>query len=136
MAYEFHIHRKDDWADDAGREIGTDEWIAYCEADPQLRIDEQASGGQGLMAVWTGPEAEGWFWLRNGVVRTKYIDPDQVAAMFRMADHFGARVQGDDGEFVTEGGDDFSPGPRSGSAGAGRPSLLGRIRTLFGKQGQ
>ena len=97
MGDDLHITRAELWADNAATPITAAEWHAYVAADPELTLDPR-NGPH--MVLWTGPSVhvEPWLDWSDGDIYTKYPDRALVAKMLQVADHFGARVQGDDGE--------------------------------------
>ncbi|MBX2855175.1 MAG: hypothetical protein KTR21_09315 [Rhodobacteraceae bacterium] len=123
MGYELHITRKAHWADENGPEISLDEWLGYVSADPEMRLDGFAEAplpGGGVLraedqslAVWTAWPGDGgrdgggdggmdglaWMWLSgDGAICAKHPDIDIRRKMWRIAQDFGARLVGDDGE--------------------------------------
>lgn len=103
MGYEFHITRREFYADEHGPGISSDEWLALVEADEELEL-----------AVENGPyfarflgdcrygRGMGWFDWQDGCVSTKNPDEAIVAKMLKLARALDAKVQGDDGEiYVT-----------------------------------
>ena len=115
MGYELHITRKAHWADEDGPEISLSEWLGYVAADPEIRLDGFAEaplpGGGALraedqsLAVWTAWPGDGggdglaWMWLSDsGAICAKNPDIDIRRKMWRIAQDFGARLVGDDGE--------------------------------------
>lgn len=117
MGYDLHISRRADWVDD-GSDITVAEWLAYLDASPDMRLDGYAEAvtdagdtvrveSPGL-AVWTGYSKHGLggnqarFLHSGGQIIVKNPDAELRRKMFSIARHFGARVQGDDGEFYDE----------------------------------
>jgi hypothetical protein len=113
MGYDVHITRAESWLDGEERPITLDAWLDYTRSDPEMRVDGRAEArtDDGVLAyenaglaVWTGYSADGqdgnhaWFDLQAGCVVVKNPDAEILRKMFRVAAHFGARVQGDDGE--------------------------------------
>lgn len=119
MGYDLHVTRRNDWFDD-GPDITLSEWVQYLEVAPDMRLDGYAeavlSHGEPLrleasgVAVWTGYAKDGlngnhaWFVHVNGEIVVKNPDIEIRRKMFEVAVHFGARVQGDDGEFYDKNG--------------------------------
>jgi hypothetical protein len=102
MGYDLHITRAADWLDPDGPHISAEEWWELVAADPELAPDPAF----GLdIARWSGRSIhkESWLaWAEPGSIFTKYPDRELVAKMLQIAEHLGARVQGDDGEFYTD----------------------------------
>ena len=103
MGYDIHITRAEHWAENEGHEISAEEWLAYVEEDPELKTDE-ANGEH--FAVWIGENGEplAWFEWFAGDVATKNPDEETIEKAIRIAKHFNAKVQGDDGEVYPGGG--------------------------------
>jgi len=122
MGYDVHITRADDWTDSEKTPITLDEWLAYIEADPEMRHDGFAEArtpeGHTLrieadgLSVWTAysghdPEANtgGWFSWNDGDICVKNPDEEILRKMYAIAQVFDAHVQGDDGEEYDERGE-------------------------------
>jgi len=114
MGYDLHITRANDWLEGKTAPITLDEWLAYIQADAEMRLDGYAYAkvngevvlryeNEGL-AVWTEysqlPDdgAGAWFDHRDGNIVVKNPDEELLAKMKQIAAHFAARVVGDDGE--------------------------------------
>jgi hypothetical protein len=99
MGWEIHITRAEHWPDSDEHPIRAEEWLALVEADPELTIDPRDNGP--YFALWLAHRVEGdhpWFdWFR-GAINTKHPDRKTLGKALEIARHFGARVQGDDGE--------------------------------------
>ncbi|MBX3381674.1 MAG: hypothetical protein KF805_16385 [Phycisphaeraceae bacterium] len=114
MGYDFHITRAAVWFEAEEKPISMEEWLAYVKSDSEMRLDGFAEAGVGLdevlrcedpsMAVWTAYSKDGvggnhaWMWLADGNVGAKNADEEIISKLWRIAQHFGARVVGDDGE--------------------------------------
>jgi hypothetical protein len=103
MGYDIHITRAEHWAENEGREISAEEWLAYVQKDPELKIDEANSEH---FAIWSGDVGEplAWFEWSAGDVATKNPDEATIEKAVSIARHFNAKVQGDDGEVYPGGG--------------------------------
>lgn len=106
MGYDFHISRRNDWADEGG-DITAEEWLDYVRSDRELTL----AGAIGpYYAVWCGASehSEAWLdWSRDRIY-TKDPDSPLIDKMIAIARRLGATVQGDDGEVydeMTEGQD-------------------------------
>jgi hypothetical protein len=101
MGYDLHITRRKSWSS-AGPDITADEWIAFVQRDPELRLQPKMGP---YCAGWAGaPELdEPWLDWSAGQIYTKNPDPELITKMVAIADHFGATVQGDDGEVYRSG---------------------------------
>jgi len=114
MGYDLHITRATDWTESEAAPILLEEWIAFVEADPEMRLEDVAIGrvngkpaisyqNEGL-AVWTaysGHDPEGnmaWFDYCDGRIVVKNPDEEIRRKMKQIAVHFGAAVIGDDDE--------------------------------------
>jgi hypothetical protein len=120
MGYDVHITRADRWTHAESSPITLDEWLAYVRSDPEMRLDGYAdaplSDGSVLRAespglsVWTEYSGDGhdsnhaWFDWEKGRVVVKNPDEEILRKMHVIAVHFGARVQGDEGETYDETG--------------------------------
>ncbi len=98
MGYDLHIKRADNWTENAGAEIGAEEWLAVVRADPELTLDT-ANGP--YVARCSGPSRypDPWLDWFAGHVYTKIPVSALLRKMVALADRLGARVQGDDGDF-------------------------------------
>jgi hypothetical protein len=114
MSYDLHITRRNWWTED-GKDIGFEEWCAYVAADPELSLDRVAvartpTGDEirieqaGLTSWAPRGETEGWFHHNRGVITFASPEAAQFAKAWVIAQHFNARIQGDEGEFY---GPDF-----------------------------
>lgn len=114
MGYDVHITRKANWFDESGLKIGSDEWKALLQSDPDMRLDGYASAvmvdgsvlrvdSEGL-AVWTAYAGNGtngnmaWFDFRNGNVVVKNPDVRILGKMWQLAQRLSAKVQGEECE--------------------------------------
>jgi hypothetical protein len=97
MGYDLHITRAENWSENAGAEIGPEEWLALVHADPELAIDPVQGP---YFARWSGPSRypDPWLDWFAGNVNTKNPDSALLRKMVALANRLGARVQGDDGE--------------------------------------
>lgn len=114
MGYDLHITRGDHWLDAEAHPITLEEWLAYVEQDPEMRLDGFAeaavSRGQVLrtespgLAVWVRWSQRGidggqaWFDHRKGCVVVKSPDDEIIQKMTSIAGTLQARIIGDDGE--------------------------------------
>ena len=111
MGYSVHITRKKRWADDGGADISIEEWAAFIESDPEMRLQGFAEfvnpkTGENIryenpgLAVWTGHSRDPvvFFDLRQGDVSVDPTDQEVFAKMSMIARHFKALVMGDEGE--------------------------------------
>lgn len=129
MGYELHITRKKEWFSEDDAPITLDEWIAYVKNDPEMRLDgfaeAQLEDGSVFrtedpsLAVWVAYSRDGvdgghaWMWHGGGNIQAKNPDREIVAKMWRIAQRFGARVVGDEGEEYGADGSDLTPRPKS-----------------------
>src|SRR5437867_11832752 len=99
MGYDIHITRARLWAESDQNPITAEEWLALVEEDPELTPQESALQG-GYGAAWSGPSIypDPWFTWWDGQIYTKNPDDAMWQKMAQIARHFGAIVQGDDGE--------------------------------------
>ncbi|MFD8597880.1 hypothetical protein ACFV1L_23025 [Kitasatospora sp. NPDC059646] len=108
MGYDIHLTRRRYWFDEDGPEIGFDEWRAAVDADPELVVAfyGPAAGGQ-WWAELPDPDApypEGMEW-RGARASAKHPSTRLLVRMYAVAQRLGARVQGDDGEYYDERGE-------------------------------
>jgi hypothetical protein len=99
MGWEIHITRADHWPDSAARPITAEEWLALVAADPELAIDSRGNGP--YFALWQAHWVDGdhpWFDWSEGAINTKNPDRKTLGKALQIGRHFGAAVQGDDGE--------------------------------------
>lgn len=108
MGYDIHITRRQDWSDSEGPAVSLAGWLAYVEADPEMRLDGYAEAeltdGSVLraedpsMAVWVEHPQHGkrdglaWMWWSHGNVLAKNPDEDTLRKMWRIAQSLGAKV--------------------------------------------
>jgi hypothetical protein len=142
MGYDLHITRAEQWIDSELAPIALEEWLAFVQADPELRLEQAARAslpdGEAVdielpgLAAWTSWSQHGdgnamvYFWHFEGCIESRAIDAEVTAKLFRIAQRLGARVFGDEGE---EYGADGAPmGEASQAAPRPRPWWL----RLFG----
>ncbi|MFF3691087.1 hypothetical protein [Streptomyces sp. NPDC002187] len=107
MGYDVHITRRENWWDEQGPDISTQEWEAVVAADPDLVMFPMPEGGWLVEPRWiaesvTSPgvaELGGALDWRAGRITAKWPCDALLAKMCRVAKTLGARVQGDDGEY-------------------------------------
>jgi hypothetical protein len=114
VGYDVHITRAEEWTDSEKWPISREDWLAYVEQDPEMRLDCAAetttTEGETLryesagLAVWTAYSGHGvngnmaWFDYREGRVVVKNPDDQILGKMVEIARDLDANVQGDDGE--------------------------------------
>ncbi len=97
MGYDFHITRKDHWADEEGDEIALEEWIRYTMCDKDVQADPDNPGAEN----WIVNLREGvWpmWWDATGELKTKNPEQPMISKLVSIAAALNARVLGDDGE--------------------------------------
>lgn len=100
MGYELHITRADFWAENEGREISPEEWLALIEADEELTRDNR--NGPYFAILETGEQdVIRWLDWFEGNINAKSPDRVLLGKMLQVAGRLGATVQGDDGETYT-----------------------------------
>ncbi|GAB3635015.1 hypothetical protein GCM10027422_06050 [Hymenobacter arcticus] len=123
MGYDVHITRKAaSWADeDDDAAISLNEWLEYVAADPEMKLDNRAEAPAPLdgpdttlhpksagLCVWLAYSKNGragnyaWFSHEEDHVTVKNPDEEILGKMLAVARAFGARVQGDDGEYFDD----------------------------------
>jgi hypothetical protein len=120
MGYDGHITRAAAWTDSESAPIMLDEWLAYVQSDPEMRLDGFTEiplpDGRILrteiagLSVWTGYSRDGqdpnracFEWIRGEIV-VKDPDLEILRKMHAIARRLGARVQGEDGTFYGPNG--------------------------------
>ena len=124
MGYDVHITRRQDWWEE-GEEISIEEWAAYIESDPDMRMENSAEKktpdgstirieSKGL-SIWTSYSGHGengnmaWFDFRDGRITVKNPDKEILGKMYSIASAFEAKVQGDEGEVYDANGNPQEP---------------------------
>ena len=102
MGYDFHITRKDHWADDEGPSISLDEWTEYARRNSNLSLDPDNPGPENWIVAAYGRAWSLW-WEETGEIVVKNPDPPMIEKLVAIANALGARVLGDDGELYGEG---------------------------------
>lgn len=145
MGYDFHITRAAMWFESETNPITLEEWLAYVASDPEMRLDGHASGAvQGSdevlqtddpsMAVWAAYSRDGvdqnhaWMWHCEGRIMAKNADREIAAKMWRIAQHFGGKVVGDEDEMYGADGEPVDEGGEKRASGGKKPwwkKLLG-----------
>jgi hypothetical protein len=97
VSYNLYITRASDWANNGGREIRPEEWLALVRDDPELTPDRR---GGPYFARWAGPSrhTDPWLDWADGNVYSKYPDSALLRKMSAVADRLGASIQGENGE--------------------------------------
>jgi hypothetical protein len=113
MGYDVHVTRALHWTESRDTPITLEEWLALVKADPELRLDGQATArtNDGVelryenagLAVWTGGSARTagdmrWIDHRDGELVVKNPDDELMRKLHQLATVLRAKVQGDDGE--------------------------------------
>ncbi len=120
MGYDVHITRKDNWCDEDGPAISLDEWLAYVDGDPEMRLDgfAEATLPDGAVlrvecpgiSVWTAYSGHGiggnmaWFNHAEDSITVKNPDREILGKMVRIAQALSAKVQGDECEVYADDG--------------------------------
>jgi hypothetical protein len=102
MGYDFHITRKNHWADDDGPSISLDEWTEYARRNSKLSPDADNPGPENWVVAEHGHAWPLW-WEATGEIVVKNPDPQMIEELVAIANALGARVLGDDGEASTVG---------------------------------
>jgi hypothetical protein len=109
MGVELHITRAEFWAENEGAEISAEEWLAYVESDPELRLDSR--NGK-YFVQWLGKSSynEPWLDWFQGNVSSKWPDTALYRKMLGIATALKARVMDDNGNFYYAPNDwEFEP---------------------------
>ncbi|MBB1631037.1 hypothetical protein [Cupriavidus sp. UME77] len=120
MGYDVYITRKSNWFDERGSDIDIEEWKGLVQADPDMRLDGNASvalkDGSTLrvesdgLAVWSAYSGNGnggnmaWLDFQQGNVVVKNPDGEILGKMWQLAQRLNAKVQGDDCELYDADG--------------------------------
>jgi hypothetical protein len=101
MGYDVHITRAEDWSDNQGFEISTEEWLNLIQNDPELTPMPES---EKYSVVWHGPTqySETWLDWADGNIYTKNPDKATLRKMWQVAQRLNAKIQGDDGEIYDE----------------------------------
>jgi hypothetical protein len=102
MGWEIHITRAKSWSENDACPITKEEWLDLVHKDPELTIDPRDNGP--YFALWLSHNIGNdhpWFDWFQGNIDTKHPDQKTLAKAIEIAKHFGATVQGDDGETYT-----------------------------------
>lgn len=116
MGYDLHITRREQWFAE-GPDITAEEWLAYVQSDPELHpVPENGPH----FVTWSGPSTieEPWLDWFEGCISAKYPDRALIGKMLTIAHHFGATVQGDDGETYDDASEIPSAAPAQASPNA------------------
>jgi hypothetical protein len=111
MAYYMHIHRRAHVLD-AGNDITPEEWFALLDSDVSLQLDvfdakrkseQGVAVAEKVFALWPSLEQpQGGFQYWRGTIQTKNPSMDALKKACEIAEKMSARVQGDEGEFITK----------------------------------
>jgi hypothetical protein len=101
MGYDFHITRKDHWADEEGLRISLDEWREYARADSNLSLDPDNPRPENWIVAEHGRAWPLW-WDETGEIVAKNPDPPMIEKLVAIANALGAHALGDDGEVYGE----------------------------------
>jgi hypothetical protein len=128
LGYDIHITRAGNWFEAESSPITLEAWIAYVNLDPEMRLDGRADSttttGEPVscvspgLAVWTAYSKDGhdgnhaWFDHGHSCIVVKNPDDEILRKMSRIAEHFQARVQGDDGEDYDPNGNPIEDPPK------------------------
>ena len=145
VGYDVHITRAADWTRSEETPIALDEWLAYVERDPEMRLDGYAEAQvedgvlrverEGL-SVWTAYSRDGiggtmaWFDYCSGEVVVKNPDDEILGKMRQIAERLGAHVIGDDRESYARTANSALQRTRPAAA------LLGIIKRVLGGPGR
>lgn len=103
MGYDVHITRAAEWFESEQAPIRVDEWRSFAASHAALGRDGRSGSGP-QSYTWRVADVETWLEWSGGAIYTTNPSVRVRAAMFEIAVHFGARVQGDEGEFYGEDG--------------------------------
>ena len=113
MGYEFHITRKSNWSDDAGKVIQPDEWLALVSSLECLEPVCEVPVADGVLKTPPDWHSHRWnahpehrssgpiFLLRSGNIDFGGKDPATMGFALQLAGILNARIVGDEGEEYT-----------------------------------
>lgn len=101
MGYDFHITRRQFWADENGPAISLEEWLDYASGDSEMEPDRDNPGSANWLVVSNAGKWPLW-WDERGEVCAKNPGPALIRKMISIASALDARVQDDDGEIHSE----------------------------------
>lgn len=96
--YDFHITRKNHWANDVGPKISFDEWKEYVLTDHQVIRDSNNSEFDFIVTL-PNEVFPLWYNTRTSEIYTKNPSEDAIRKLIEIAEKLKAKVQGDEGEF-------------------------------------
>jgi hypothetical protein len=103
MSYDLHVTRTEHWADSESKPISRAEWESFARNDSRL----SAAGEISRLGTEADPvfeftcdsgEVVSLYWQRDHVLVTGLIGAKAVSSLRWLAEEFGARLVGDDGE--------------------------------------
>lgn len=96
MGYDFHITRRQFWADEDGPAISLAEWLDYTSGDSEIEPDHDNPGSANWVVVSSAGKWPLW-WDERGEVCAKNPGPALIRKMISVARTFNAGLQDDDG---------------------------------------
>jgi hypothetical protein len=109
MAYEIHVLRTTGTTDHASA-ISLEEWESLCANDPSLRLETGVIAtnpktgatitlSELASAVWSSPQTQQEYRFDYRQGRISFVHSDEAIAKAKeIAQAFGARIEGDEGE--------------------------------------
>jgi hypothetical protein len=108
MGYNLHITRAEHcWLDNENVPITLEEWKAYTETDPEIKVDSANNYSENEWdVIWFGEgnisddnsKCVDSFWWNNGNIVAKNPKPITIRKMTQIATALSARVLGDEDE--------------------------------------
>ena len=101
MGYELHITRAESWVDNSGKKITREEYQELLRKDRDLKLAGINGPDFAVFSNASDPMRSSWLDWIAGNIDSKYPSSRMVRKMISIAEHLGAKVQGDDGEIYT-----------------------------------
>jgi Domain of unknown function (DUF3859) len=100
LSYDLHVTRASHWTQSESLPIKYQQWLEYVAADPEIRFGSNTSDNYfEFVAHSNEPALLEW---SRGEITAQNPDKFTVKKLLEIATKFGARVQGDDGEFYSD----------------------------------
>ena len=101
MGYNLYITRKEDWSDETGEEITTNEWLNIINSDSSLTLSKD-NGKYFTELKNSDGEIITWLDWDDGCIFTKNPKDSTIKKMISIANNLKATVQGEEGEEYNE----------------------------------
>ena len=116
MSWYVHITRAQRWADGEKLPISREEWLAYVDADNELRrvtaaeVEEHKPFVKAHDAAWIEPRGDGsdrvlaWFGYHKGVIDVRNPHSETLQKMADIAEHLKANVVDEEDNLLIDPG--------------------------------